>query len=61
MGDSIKSLIMFIFYLVISLITLPLSGVVTKRHKDIGNEQLEIIRHHYSSNVIEEIGKISGL
>jgi hypothetical protein len=47
-----------IILLSITLLTIPASGAVTRRHKEIGEQQIEIIELEYLDKLRERLGRV---
>lgn len=55
-GGSIPALM---FFVVVATITVPISSRLTRRHRSLGEEQLEIIQQKYAASLRQSLDRIA--
>jgi hypothetical protein len=57
-SGNFRPLLSVAFFSALYLITFPASASLTRRHKDIGDEQIEIIEHNHLGELRNRLGAI---
>lgn len=57
-SGSLRPLWSILFFAILYLVTFPASAALTRRHTDIGDEQIEIIEHKHLAELRKLLGEI---